>query len=139
MKPNYHLDNALDKLWSPATLWVMYGGTENKQALIDMYNDLSVVEKEALAESMRDTFQRIHNGSTAILWRRHKTTDGNVGGLSMTTHKPVTGNPIAYRVHRSEVMLHWAQPNSPLATKAFGHEHEVILLPHVTVSGLTKL
>jgi hypothetical protein len=75
-------------------------------------------------------FRRYHGGSRAIMWRRPK--DGQperLGGMSLSTERPTTGEPVAYEVVARDVLLHHAVEGTPLTSRSFRHEKEVILVP----------
>ncbi|MFA5053089.1 MAG: hypothetical protein WC565_03460 [Parcubacteria group bacterium] len=123
------LDRALDKLWPPVQLWVHYPDSEGKRAkaeLLDAYDSLGPREKAAYDADVRQAFLRAHDSDHVIAYRRVKSQFEPVAGLSMSTLEPGARSD-AYSVSVDDVLVHWAQAEMPLSSRAYGHEKEIIL------------
>lgn len=122
---------ALDALEPHITEWVFSGSATAKKNLFAAYDALDAKAKAAWDADVAKAFRRVHGGDTAQMFRRTKGEDpGRVGGLSLTTEFPRQGaNVQVYEVSVNDVFAHHGQPDISLASKAFGHEKEVILRP----------
>jgi hypothetical protein len=110
--------------------WVHYPNTSGKKSVFEAYESLRPQEQAAYDADVAQAFQRAH-GSTAIAYR-YKNRPSHMGGMSLTTREPTYLEPdkySAYELHAADVLVHWGQSDMPLASKAFGHEREVILRP----------
>ena len=120
---------AIDKLAPAVSDWV-HSPHEGKQAIADAYASLTQQQKDALDEHTREVFDREHGGQETVMYRYKDS--GRTGLTSMSPVEPKylsRDKYTAYRVKASDVLVHYGHDESPLATRAFGHEKEVILKP----------
>jgi len=103
----------------------------DKESLIDAYNGLSDRQKTVIATDVRETFRRVYNADKTTIFRSFRGHEVDMGGLSVTDERSTrVGTDVrAFEVSHSDVMLHYAQDESPLESRAFGHEREIILRP----------
>ena len=129
MSPAY--ESALDTLYPALAGWVFYGNGVDKQALLTAYRALKPYQRAAWDREVSQAFVRFHGGPETVMYRRMKPDDlDGTDGISLTTEMPTTGQYVArYRVSVSDVLAHHAQNGTPLSSKAYGHELEVILRP----------
>jgi len=123
------LDRALEKLWPPVQLWVHYPDSEGKRAkaeLLDAYDSLGPREKAAYDADVREAFLRAHGSDRVIAYRRRKARSEPMAGLSLSTLEPGARSD-TYSVSLNDVLVHWAQSEMPLSSRAYGHEKEIIL------------
>jgi DNA topoisomerase IB len=122
------LEAALDELHGPLSDWVHYGRSGSKRELFEAYDGLAPQAKMALAGAVRKAFG---GSSKAIMYRRLKSSGeaSRMGGMSLTTALPGYVEAEAFEVEADDVLVHHGVPGTPLSSKAFGHEKEVILKP----------
>lgn len=124
--------SALDALYPPMNEWVFYGNSDSKKALMAAYESLSEQRREAWDAEVRRAFSAHHGDTRATMYRRLKGESAlTTSGLSVTTDD-VTGAArfvAVYDVDASDVLAHHAQADTPLASRGFGHENEVVLKP----------
>ncbi len=124
------LGEALDSLEPLLSDWVFSGNKQAKLDLLDAYDALSPKAKAAWDADVAAAFRRAHGGDTATMYRRMKNASvaRGMGGVSLTTVFPKQGAEVhSFEVHVDDVLAHHAQEETPLASKAYGHEKEVIL------------
>ncbi len=123
---------ALDALYPPMNEWVFYGSADSKKALMAAYESLSEQRREAWDAEVRRAFVAHHGDASATMYRRLKGESASAtSGLSVTTDD-VAGAArfvAVYDVDASDVLAHHAQADTPLASRGFGHEKEVVLKP----------
>lgn len=128
-----HYEAALDELYAPLASWVHYGSASDKRELLAAYAGLSEAKRDAWDRSVGATFREYHGADSSLMYRRIKAESPTAtSGTSVTTEKSETETArtvATYRVHASDVLAHHAQTDTPLASKAYGHEREVILRP----------
>ncbi len=125
--------SALDTLYPSLNEWVFYGNADSKKALMAAYESLPEQRREAWDAEVRGAFAAHHGDTRATMYRRLKGESASTtSGLSVTTDD-VTGAArfvAVYDVDASDVLAHHAQADTPLASRGFGHEKEVVLKPH---------
>lgn len=123
------LEVAHDDLFAPLNEWVHRGNRADKVAFLDAYDALPPRAKAAWDVDVLDAFQRAHGAGPATMYRRMKDeAPGRMGGVSVTTDAPRQGAEVhGFEVRAADVLAHWAQDDSPLASRSFGHEREVVL------------
>lgn len=132
-------DNAMDALHEHLADWVHGGRGSGKKQLGEAYKRLGETEKAALEEANREAFVAVHGKEEAALYRRGKATDSGHEMLSLTTEKPTHGADIqAFKVSYRDVLLHHGVPDTPLNSRAFGHEKEVVLKPGAVLSPVAQ-
>jgi hypothetical protein len=132
---DYDLEDALDELWEPVSEWVHKGNAASKNSLLAAWQALDSRSKQALAQDVSRAIKGAHGGSSFLAYRYLKgPVPRDWGGYSLTTKKPPGSfdHVLTLRVEAKQVLLHWAQQDTPLSSKAFGHEKELILLPGAT-------
>lgn len=130
---NLRAQMALDRLYPLLNMWIFYGGKSDKAALFEGYEALPAAQKLSWDQEVARAFEAFHHSDRAIMYRRVKP-GGEIAremrGASVTTEKPSHGETIAaFTVRSEDVLAHHAQNYTPLASRAFGHEFEVILKP----------
>lgn len=123
---NIPLEFALRKMYPAVNLWVHYPN-EGKAAVFEAYASLKPKERAAYDADVREAFLRAHGGATTVAYRYRNRPD-HMGGMSLTSVKPHWDHT-GYLVAVDDVLVHWAQEEMPLSSKAFGHERELILRP----------
>lgn len=112
--------------------WVFYGSPQAKGELLAAYESLPPGQRRAWDDAVMAAFVGYHGSATATMYRRVKTpSDTSASGLSVTTDD-VRRNArfvAVFDVSAEDVLAHHAQADMPLASRAFGHEREVILAP----------
>jgi len=128
----YDLEDALEALHGPLSDWVHRNDGAAKQELFNAYRGLSGPQKRALQSAVNRAFTKAHGGRTVTMYRRMKSgqTADAMGGLSLTTNAPGYVSAAMFDVAASDVLLHWGVSDTPLSSRAFGHEKEVILHAH---------
>lgn len=125
--------SALDALYPSLNEWVFYGSRDAKSALLSDYDTLPQAQRSAWDAAVERAFVAHHGDDRARMYRRLKgEAAGETSGLSVTTDD-VTGAArfvAVYDVSSSDVLSHHAQDDTPLASRGFGHEHEVVLKSH---------
>lgn len=121
---------ALDALHEDLTFWVHYNDPEAKRRLLRRYEALPERQRAALERAVEAVFP----GPTLVAYRRMKPGDrlDQMGGMSLSTDRPTHATFETFELRPEDVLLHWAvtYPNgetTALGSRAFGHEHEVIL------------
>jgi hypothetical protein len=130
------MDRVWEALWEPLISWVHYPLATGKAPLLAAYRGLTRGEKDALDRDVAEAFEAAHGELAVQAHRRHEPGQppGILDGLSLSTDPKWCLLPTAcstFWVPAEAVMLHWAQPDSPLGQRAFGHEKEIILKPGV--------
>lgn len=127
---NLQLTLALDALHEPLAFWIHYNDPQAKRDLLAAYEALPPPRRAALDQAVHQAF----DGPTIIAYRRMKPGDvvERMGGMSLSTDKPSYTNYEAFELRPEDVLIHWAVTypdgdTTPLGSKAFGHEHELIL------------
>lgn len=121
--------SALSRLAGPIFGWV-HRPNEGKSSIASAYGSLSDRHKEHLDAHTKEVFEREHGSDTAVVYRYRDS--GKYGLASVSPVKPTwipADQVTALRIKASDVLAHYAQEGSPLASKAFGHEKEIILKP----------
>lgn len=126
---NLWYEMAMDALWAPASDWVYRSDRNAKQQMFSAFDSLPEQAQKAYMQEVISSFRRLF-GSEAILWRRMKSgqSSSNMGGRSLSAQR-VEGVSTAFRVRAKDVFMHYGMSDTPLSSKAFGHELEVILKP----------
>lgn len=129
-----YLESAWDQISGPLRDWI-HRPSGGKQPLLEAYQGLSAREKVALAAEVRQTMLEAHGVPFVTAYRRHKGEQRPLGMTSLTTNPRAVEYLDAskydvYLVPAEAVMLHWATPGSPLGSRSFRHEQEIILLPN---------
>lgn len=139
-----HFEAAFDRMQGPIARWVNL--EENKQAVADAFHGLTTAQRDALYHANKEAFAREHGGEWATLYRSdsHKRASRGLG-LSSMSSRPYRDDPDAqaYRVHFSDVLMHYGAKTpsgrtSPLGHGGFAHEQEVILKPSAQAERLTR-
>lgn len=121
---------AADSLYPSLSEWVFYGSAQAKRDLLAAHAALSPAQRRAWDEAVARAFVDHHGSPTARMYRRVKSpSDTGTSGLSVTTDD-VRRNAryvAVFDVSAGDVLAHHAQEWMPLASRAFGHEKEVIL------------
>jgi len=128
----YDLEDALDTLYPALSDWVYRNDYGAKKDLFAAYNGLMASQKRALASEVSKAFKKHHGGSIGILYRRMKPGQetSKVGGQSLSAKVDRSAARHAkFEVRDKDVLLHFGIPDTPLSSRAFGHEQEVILKP----------
>lgn len=131
------LDHAWEALWEPLMSWVHYPVSTGKEPLLAAYRGLTKGERAALDRDVAEAFEAVHGSPGVYAYRRHEPghPPQSLDGISLSTDPKWCMMPTAcstFWVPAEAVMLHWAQPDSPLGGRAFGHEQEIILKPGVS-------
>jgi len=132
LEMDYELEDALDILHPALSDWVYRNDASAKRVLMDAYKSLSSVQRKALAKAVSKAFSRAHGGTTATLYRRMKPGQdtGRIGGRSLSAKVDRSAaRHASFSVRDKDVLVHFGIPDTPLSSKAYGHEKEVILLP----------
>lgn len=125
-------DRALDVLHPFLMEWVFRGTGADKRALLVAYETLPGAQREAWDANARRTFAAVHGTGTVRLYRRLKSeAPEQTAGLSVTdidvTEK--AQYVAVYDATADDVLASYLQIDTPLASRTFGHEHEIILKP----------
>ena len=107
--------------------WVFSGNKAAKEALFRAYEGLDDNEKDALDHEVRGVMP-----SSLTVYRSVRPGQPlDRGGSSVTDDLSTrTGEVHAWRITPADVLLHYGQKESWLASKAYGHEREIILKPN---------
>jgi hypothetical protein len=107
--------------------WVFSGNKAAKKALFRAYEGLDDNEKDALDHEVRGVMP-----SSLTVYRSVRPGQPlDRGGSSVTDDLSTrTGEVHAWRITPADVLLHYGQKESWLASKAYGHEREIILKPN---------
>jgi DNA topoisomerase IB len=121
-------DDALEELWPGLSDWVFYNDPKGKAEAFRRYAGMDPTLKRAFDQAVSAAFTKAH-GPSAVMYRRMKPgqSAAKMGGASLTTEHPMMGQVHAFEVKRGDVFLHPGVPDTPLNSRAFGHESEVIL------------
>jgi len=127
----------MDEMYAPINEWVHYGTARDKAAVLDAYESLTPQQRAAWDDAVRGAFVEFHGSTAARMYRRLKGENADdTEGMSVTTDD-VRGRAkfvAVYDVFADDVLAHHAMTDTPLASKSFGHEREVILRPRNRVS-----
>lgn len=130
--PAVAYERAVDSLYPSLREWVFYGSAQAKRDLLAAYDALPADPRRAWRDAVARAFEGYHGSTTARMYRRVKSpSDTNTSGLSVTTDD-VRRNAryvAVFDVSAGDVLAHHAQEDTPLASRAFGHEKEVVLAP----------
>lgn len=125
-------DRALDALYPGMANWVHYGNGRDKAELLAAYTSLPAAQRAAWNDAVEVAFREQHGESTVMYRRLKGEAPAATSGLSVTTNESdalSAKHSARYLVHASDVLAHYAMADTPLASKAYGHEREVILRP----------
>ena len=120
----YALEAAKRKLYPAIMDWV-HRPSAGKKEVLDAYASLTKEEKLAYDLDVKRSFLQVHGADRAIFYRYRKNP-ADMGGRSLSSRKPQAPHE-AWIVRRDDVLCHYGQVDMPLASKAFGHEKEIIL------------
>ncbi len=123
------LDSALEVLYPLIMEW-KHRPSVGKSELAAAYLALSARERAALDRDVAKAIHRAHGGPWFVAYRYKGVPGHGLGMTSLTTNEPPWEHQ-AFRVHASQVLAHWGQPELPLSSGAFAHERELILKPSV--------
>jgi len=98
---------------------------------------LSAKQRAALDSDVAKAVKKSH-GDLWFTAYRYKDVPGKLGLTSLTTTRPPY-KYVTFRVHASQVLVHWGQPDMPLGFGAFSHEREVILKPILDAGRIKKI
>lgn len=107
--------------------WVFGNDRHAKTALIATYKGLDARKRAALEAEVRT-----YVPAPVTVYRSVRPGQAldDMGGRSVSDlRKGRTGNVHAWEITADDVMLHYKQPESWLASKTYAHEHEIILRP----------
>ena len=124
-------EEALDAIHEDLSDWVHRNDGNAKRRMLEAHRELPDEQKAALQQVVSQAIKDKHGSGTVRMYRRMKEgqTPEAMGGMSLTTVKP-SAPSVAFDVDAADVFLHWGVEGTPLASKAFGHEAEVILHEH---------
>ncbi len=133
--------SAHEALNPDVSAWVFDNEGGAKTRLFNTYAELTDREKTALAADAEHAVKRHHGSEYITVYRSLRPGDDpkSMGGMSATTDLSTRGKATdvhAFRVHHSDILVHWGQPESWLNSKRFRHEREVILKPNAKVHEL---
>jgi hypothetical protein len=125
----------IDAISGDVSFWVHRGHGPSKLAAGEAWKQLDPVVQWLAGQEAKQAFSDLYDSDSTTMWRRLKGTQGrwNKGLLSLhdknMSYGMKPGTVVPYQVHWSDVLIHWGMTNSPLSSKGYGHEREVILKP----------
>lgn len=125
----------IDAISGDIAFWVHRGHGPSKLDAGEAWKKLDPVVQWLAGQEAKQTFSDLYDSESTTMWRRLKGTQDywNKGLLSLhdkdLSHSMRPGTVVPYQVHWSDVLIHWGMTNSPLSSKGYGREREVILKP----------
>jgi DNA topoisomerase IB len=122
-------EEAHDELNPFVSDWVFRNDGKAKTKLFEHYRNLPKANKQALDAEMKYVVNKLHGSDYVTVYRSMRPGDNSLGGMSVSTDRTTrSGNDVrAFKVHHSDILLHWGQEESWLSSKTFKHEKELIL------------